>query len=155
MSNALLDKDGSSIITDPKKIICRWGEYFGDLLNVEAVTDDSILNQLPQFIRRQELDNTPSREEVVEATNKMKNGKAPGEDGIPAEIFKHGGAKLTDELYKLINTCWQQGVIPQGFKDVTIIPIYKNKGDHRDCSNYRGISLLDIAGKIMAKIAQG
>ena len=88
--------------------------------------------ELPTFARRQELDITPSREKVTP-------GKAPGEDGLSAEIFKHGDVKLSAELHKLTNTCWHQGVIQQGLKDVTIIPIFKNKGDHRDCGNYRGI----------------
>ena len=35
-----------------------------------------------------------------------------------------------------------------------MIPLYKNKGDHKDCGNYRGISLLSVAGKIMAKVVQ-
>ena len=44
--------------------------------------------------------------------------------------------------------------MPQDFKDVIIGPVYKNKGNHKECGNYRGISLLSIAGKIMAKIIQ-
>ena len=31
------------------KVIERWGEYFGELLNDEAETDESILNQLLRF----------------------------------------------------------------------------------------------------------
>ena len=49
---------------------------------------------------------------------------------------------------------WQQGKIPKGFKDVCINPIFKKKGDHRDCGNSRGISHLAIAGEIMAKIVR-
>ena len=154
MTNALLDRDGITIITDPARIIARWGEYFCELLNINAVTDDSILNEMPPFPQREELDRIPTMEEVKEATSKMKNGKAPGEDGITAEVYKHGGEQLMDEFHKLILLCWQQGTVPQGFKDVSIIPIFKNKGDHRDCNNYRGISLLAVAGKIMAKILQ-
>ena len=44
--------------------------------------------------------------------------------------------------------------MPQEFKDVLTLPIFKNKGGHRNCGNYRDISLLAIADKIMAKIAQ-
>ena len=80
--------------------------------------------------------------------------KSPGSDGIPAEIYKYGGEELMQRLFQLISECWLQRTVPQEFKDVLILPIFKNKGDHRDCGNYRGISLLAIAGKIMAKVVQ-
>ena len=82
----------------------------------------------------------------------MKTNKAPGIDGIPAEVFKHGGTLLEENLLKLIQKCWEEQTLPQDFKDAVLIPIYKNKGDRRDCGNYRGISLLSVAGKILAKI---
>ena len=67
MTNALLDRDGITIITDPARIIARWGEYFRELLNINAVTDDSILNEMPPFPQREELDRIPTMEEVKEA----------------------------------------------------------------------------------------
>ncbi|CAF2129649.1 unnamed protein product [Rotaria magnacalcarata] len=36
--------------------------------------------------------------------------------------------------------------------EAIIIRLYKNKGDKRICDNYRGISPLDVAGKIFARI---
>ena len=38
------------------------------------------------------------------------------------------------------------------FKDASIIHLYKRKGNPQLCNNHRGISLLSIAGKILAKI---
>ena len=37
-------------------------------------------------------------------------------------------------------------------KDANIITLYKNKGDRGDCNNYHGISLLDIVGKLLARV---
>ena len=37
-------------------------------------------------------------------------------------------------------------------KDANIVALYKNKGDRGDCNNYRGISLLNIVGKLFAKV---
>ena len=42
--------------------------------------------------------------------------------------------------------------MPPDLRDATIVTLYKNKGSRADCGNYRGISLLSIAGKILARI---
>ena len=41
--------------------------------------------------------------------------------------------------------------MPQNWKDAIIVPIFK-KGSRKECGNYRGISLLSTAGKILARI---
>ncbi|BHF61705.1 hypothetical protein SprV_0100468100 [Sparganum proliferum] len=47
---------------------------------------------------------------------------------------------------------WRQGEVPQDFKGATIVHLYKRKGNRQVCDNHRGISLLNIAGKIFARI---
>ncbi|BHF66278.1 hypothetical protein SprV_0200929400 [Sparganum proliferum] len=47
---------------------------------------------------------------------------------------------------------WRQGEVPQDFKDATIVHLYKRKGNRQICDNHRGISFLNIAGKIFARI---
>ena len=47
---------------------------------------------------------------------------------------------------------WQEGGVIQAFKDANIVHLYKNKGDRQCCDNHRGISLLCIAGKILARL---
>ena len=37
-------------------------------------------------------------------------------------------------------------------RDANIVTLHKNKGDRSDCNNYRGISLLSIAGKLFARV---
>ena len=37
-------------------------------------------------------------------------------------------------------------------RDANIVTFYKGKGDRGDCNNYRGISLLNIVGKLFAKV---
>ena len=154
MSNTLLSRDSSTVITEPSQLVERWGDYFNTLLNAVTDTEEDILQSITPFPQHQELEQVPTVEEVREAITKTKMNKAPGNDGIPAEVYKYGGEELTQRLHQLITKCWLQRTVPQEFKDILILPIFKNKGDHHDCGNYRGISLLVIAGKIMAKIVQ-
>ena len=37
-------------------------------------------------------------------------------------------------------------------RDANIVTLYKNKDDRNDCNNCRGISLLNIVGKLFAKV---
>ena len=36
-------------------------------------------------------------------------------------------------------------------RDANIVTLYKNEDDRGDCNNYRGISLINIVGKLFAK----
>jgi len=54
-------------------------------------------------------------------------------------------------MHQLIISVWKEERVPQDWKDASIIPIFK-KGSRKDCGNYRGISLLSIAGKILSRI---
>jgi hypothetical protein len=66
--------------------------------------------------------------------------------------YKHGGTLTTSHLHGLFVSIWQQGEVPQELKDALIVHLFKNKGDRRNCDNHRGISLLLIAGKILANV---
>ena len=39
----------------------------------------------------------------------MPNGKAPGEDGIPPEVYKYGGDELAAELTRLLTFSRSRG----------------------------------------------
>ena len=106
--------------------------------------------KIPQVDVKLELDDPPTREEIKKATMQLKVGKSPGIDGIP-EVFQHGGEAVLDKLQDLFTNCWEKRILPQDLRDAVIVSLYKNKGEKPDCSNYRGISLLSIAGKILAR----
>ena len=148
----LRSSDGTNLIKDQQGILNRWAEYLTSLLNHRNPADPSLLDNLPELPTVNQLDDIPSFSEVHKACKSLKNNKSPGPDGLPGELFKFGTQAVTRKLHKLIMAMWNTGHLPQTLKDANIIMIYKRKGCRSDCSNYRGISLLDIAGKIIALI---
>ena len=93
----------------------------------------------------------PSASDVELAIKKLKSHKSPGVDQIPAELIKAGGRTFLCEIHKLIISIWNKEELPEGRKELIIVPIYK-KGDKTDCSNYRGISLWPTMYKILSNI---
>jgi hypothetical protein len=81
----------------------------------------------------------------------MRSSSAPGEDGIDAMIWQSGPEALFDDLYILIVQIWNSEHFPDDWKKSILIPIFK-KGDKTLCKNYRGITLIDVAYKIVEAI---
>lgn len=98
---------------------------------------------------KEELDLAPTLE-VIKAADQQKSGKAAVVYGIPPEI---GSTEAQhSKLHELFVCCWEQGRLSQDLRYAVIITLYKNKREKSDCSNYRGITLLSIAGKILARV---
>jgi sorting nexin-29 len=92
-----------------------------------------------------------SDEELEHSLKSMKNRKAAGSDGLNSELFKYGGSVPSNRLLKLINKCWRERSIPEEWGQARVKSLFK-KGKRDDCSNYRGISLLNSGYKIYDKI---
>ena len=92
----------------------------------------------------------PDEKEIIKQIKKLKNNKAPGEDGITAELLKAAGPKTIKEITEIIQQIWQTEQIPDDWKHALIHPLHK-KGDKTDVNNYRGISLLPVTYKILSQ----
>ena len=100
-----------------------------------------------------ELDHSPTFDELQEALRRLKRRKAGGRAGILPELLLYGGPELHDRLIVLMEDIWKGGTVVKDWKDAEIVPIPK-KRDLTKCDNWRGTSLLDVAGKVFARILQ-
>jgi len=51
-------------------------------------------------------------------------------------------------LYNVFCECWNKGCISKEMSNAKIMTLYKNIDGKRDCNNYEGISLFNVAGKV-------
>ena len=138
------------IITDKHQIEQRWGGYFEGLLNPNEDTRDN------NFSAQDILEHEPEilRSEVEESLKSAKTGKAPGIDGISIQIIKAAGEAGVELLWRVCRAVWKDGIAPMEWRQSIIIPIWKRKGDRRECSQYRGISLLSQSSKVFSRILE-
>jgi hypothetical protein len=151
----IYDKNGNTL-NNSKDRINRWREYFDEMFNVKTVVNEHILQQISSpSIDHKELshqDAIPTIGEVVIAIQQIRNRKAPGKDEVAAELLKAGGLPLAEWLHEIIRDVWGQELMVKDWTTAVLIRLYKNKGDKRISDNYRGISLLVVAGKVFARI---
>nr|KAG5708303.1 hypothetical protein BaRGS_034334 [Batillaria attramentaria] len=74
-----------------------------------------------------------------------------GPDEIPAEAIKADTETAVNMLHSLFSKIWEKEEVPAQWKEGIVIKLPK-KGDLRDCSNYRGIMLLSVPGKVLNRI---
>ena len=150
-TSPLLSADGTSLLTDKEAIMKRLAEHFDGVLNRPSSINDEAINRLPQVECNPLLDELPTVSEIEKAIKLLSSGKAPGSNAIPVEIYKAGGPPVAEKL-TVISHHVEKRSHPQEFKDETIIYLFKRKGNPQVCDNHRGISLLSIAGQILARV---
>ena len=137
------DRNGK-ILQNGNQIKCRWQEYTAELYAGNRPSHSAGLEDPT----KQEPD--IMEEEVARALKQLPNRKAPGIDGIPAELLKPIPIQALTELCQQI---WKTKTWPKDWTRSVFVPIPK-KGDTHECCNYRTVALISHASKILLKIIQ-
>ena len=140
-------KDGNGRFAQEEDEVRKiWKEYFENLYNIN--TQEKVAVNMCDFDgiwRGNYFSRGPiGRAEVEVRVGKLNYGKAVGKDEITGEMIKGGGDRVVETF--------ESGGVPEDWKSAVIVPLYKGKGELTECKNYKGISLLSVAGKIYAGI---
>nr|KAG5689438.1 hypothetical protein BaRGS_012260 [Batillaria attramentaria] len=142
------DKNGQ-IITKEEDQRTRWAEHFKETLNRPP---PPVPPDIPPAAQLLDIStNPPTKTEIIKAIKSLKSGKAAGPDGIPPEALKADIQTSTDMLHPLLRKIWESESVPQDWKKGHLVKLPK-KGDLSSCSNWRGIMLLSIPGKVLTRI---
>ena len=97
------------------------------------------------------LDAVFTVQEIDEALKRLACHKAGTGEGLVNELLKFGGRPLVDMFHRLVTVLWATESVPQHWRSGDIVNLFK-KGDRADPGNYRGITLLNVVGKLYTKL---
>ncbi|GJQ74712.1 hypothetical protein Trydic_g21563 [Trypoxylus dichotomus] len=92
-----------------------------------------------------------TKEHLEDVLNRLKTGKALGNDKLTTEKFKNLGYHVWQLLLDIYNNVCEEESIPKDWG--LIVPIYKND-ENKDRNNYRGIMLLNTVVKVYEQLLE-
>lgn len=123
-------------------------EYFASVYSNHQYSHDQIFNNTPP--------NTPpfiiSEDDILTEISLLKNGNSQGPDSIPSCFIKNCKYSLLTPLSIIYNNSLKTHNYPQIWKTTFITPIYKEKGNINQASNYRPIAIISQFAKIFDSI---
>ena len=155
MRSAMVRDENGDVCTTTESQHDRWRRHFNNILNVQSEFDMEELERVTQRQLKPEIAELPTEEELLNAIEKVKNGRAGGESSILPEMVKAACIRyeFSKRLLELVHDVWEKRSVPDDWRDAVLIPIPK-KGDLSHCDNWTGISLMDVIGKIVVRILQ-
>ena len=100
-------------------------EYIEDLYNKSSKPSDDEMK--PASVGEDSMGPDILFDEFEKTLSELKNGKATGIDGIPAEILKALGLTGKHELFEICLDIYSRGHWSRDFTDSIIIPIEKKE----------------------------
>ena len=154
--------DGT-LLTALPDIVRRWASHYETLgtdVTGHSQVEDYWSHMCPDPLgpELEELNASFTKTEMWQALGVMKRHKAPGKDGVPTDFLQAclqekplQDTPMSEALLTLLNMAYTMGTIPASWEESVVISLPKD-GDLADCSNYRGISLMPTALKVITVI---
>lgn len=149
------DNDGNKI-TDSTHIANNFNSFFTNIGTklAEKISDPDndyqsplkSINQINSIFLK-----PTSPDEIINITNNLKTSNSCGIDGISSRLLKSIIDIIAPVLSNIFNTSLATGIVPSLLKVAKVTPVFKS-GDNFKFSNYRPISILPSASKILEKI---
>ena len=147
MGNGCVRDRFGKLCTDERERAQVWKDYMEKVMNEENEWDGDV-----------EVDVTHgpiervTMEEVAKAIKEMKLGKAAGVSEVAAEHIKASGMVGIEVIMGIANRMLDGEGIPEDWRHSVLVPLYKGKGDVRDCGSYRGVKLLEHGMKVVERV---
>jgi hypothetical protein len=135
------------LLTKDEDIKNRWREYFDKLFNEDSGSSSIELDISSDDLNRQFVCRI-QESEVKDALKRMKGGKAMGPDEILIEVWRSLGDVAIVWLSKLFNLIFRSSKMLDEWRRNILVPIFKNKGDVQNCTNYRRIKRMSHIMKL-------
>jgi hypothetical protein len=133
------------------KVIQKYCDNLYNHQNQIAV-DNKILEAIRQRPEETELGLTPTSEEVLQALQKMKNNKAPGESDVTTEALKALSDHGKEFIVTMIKTFWENDQKDYDEWKTALLRLLHKKGSKKALTNYRGLALQDVTARLASYI---
>ena len=157
----IFDNDSGTLAVEPDRIRVLWHRHYTQLhadVTGHSRNAEFWEGKFPQCdeclrLAMAALNPPFTTQELDVVLRRVKRGKAPGMDGIPADVYALL-ANLSAEtpmglaLLDLLNAVYKSGTIPTSWNMSVLVPIFK-KGDPSLPANYQGISLINTMLKLL------
>lgn len=133
-----------------------WEKHFAAIehscvVDMEAIKNYAARQQQQTIAEDFSLEETPALNEFEQSIRQLSWRKAPGFDGLGAEVWQSDVAANRKHLFALFLKATARRYLPIQYRGGYLIPLYKNRGSTSQPASFRGILLQNTAAKIFAK----
>lgn len=137
-----------------KDIALAWERQFGELENAHPVPLAQLLaKSAPQYldVTIDDLAAIPTLYDLEQAIRGADIMKAPGVDGLGAEIFRRNPSAMARQFYPLLLKAALRQQWAVEMSGGWLLPLWKRKGHQQEMQHYRGIFLEPVMGRIISR----
>ena len=155
-------RGGGRVRSSGKEELEAWKDHFEAIQAGRGQVTEAVWGDVEDRPEEPGLADFPTWEEMLRAIRDMKYGKAGGVDGMVAEYFKWAGRELHERLFEFLTFSWRSAtradagreaeLWPEAWRVGIVVPIWKRKGNWKDKNSWRGITLLSVGSKVLARI---